>query len=80
MARKNALKLGSARTFWPILKHRLSRCDRFQVDKERLQVALWATGGQYTPGRIGFSWLDEFSWSTIQIWLDCFVADGVERD
>ena len=56
------------------LKQRISKATDVR-EKERLQVVLWATTGQYT--------LDEMATlsgrvrSTIQIWLDDFMEGGI---
>jgi transposase len=43
-------------------------------DKERLQVALWATGGRHSLAQLAGR-----ARSTIQIWLDDFTAGGVAQ-
>src|ERR1700689_5223191 len=57
------------------LKQRLRAATDLR-DKERLQVALWATGGQHTLAEL--AQLAGRARSTIQIWLDCWVAGGLE--
>lgn len=46
-------------------------------DKERLQVVLWATGGQHTLEELAR--LAGRARSTIQVWLDDFTAGGLTR-
>src|SRR5271154_2628363 len=46
-------------------------------DKERLQVVLWATSGQHTLAHLAE--LAGRARSTIQVWLNDFVAGGVEK-
>ncbi len=74
MARKRT-KIGVGPDVLADLKHRFRAATDLR-DKERLQVALWATGGQHTLAEL--AQLARRARSTIQIWLDCFVADGVE--
>jgi transposase len=46
-------------------------------NKERLQVVLWATSGQHTLGELAR--LAGRARSTIQVWLDSFMAGGVAQ-
>src|SRR5271168_248225 len=68
-------KIGVGPELMADLKQRLRAATDLR-DKERLQVALWATRGQHTLAELAE--LAGRARSTIQIWLDCFVAGGVE--
>ena len=75
MARKRT-KVGVSEEVLADLKQRL-RATTDLREKERLQVALWATSGQHTLGQLAE--LAGRARSTIQVWLDHFVAGGVEK-
>lgn len=74
MARRRT-KIGVGPEVLADLKQRLGAATDLR-DKERLQVALWATRGQHTLAEL--AQLAGRARSTIQIWLDCLVAGGVE--
>ena len=75
MARKRT-KVGVSPEVLADLKQRLRTVTDLR-DKERLQVVLWATGGQHTLAHL--AGLAGRARSTIQVWLDDFVAGGVEK-
>ncbi len=74
MARRRT-KIGVGPEVLADLKQRLGATTDLR-EKERLQVALWATRGQHTLAEL--AQLAGRARSTIQIWLDCLVAGGVE--
>ncbi len=57
MARKRT-KIGVGPDVLADLKHRFRAATDLR-DKERLQVALWATGGRAYPWQNWLSWLDD---------------------
>jgi transposase len=75
MARKRT-KVGVSPAVLADLKQRLRTVTDLR-DKERLQVALWATSGQHTLADL--AQLAGRARSTIQVWLDDFVAGGAEK-
>jgi transposase len=75
MARKRT-KVGAGPEVLADLKQRLRAAPDLR-DKERLRVALWATSGEHTLGQL--AQLAGRARSTVQIWLDHFVAGGVEK-
>jgi transposase len=75
MARKRT-KVGVSAEALADLKQRLRAATDLR-DKERLQVALWAVSGEHTLEQL--AQLAGRARSTIQIWLDHFVAGGVEK-
>jgi transposase len=75
MARKRT-KVGVSPEVLADLKQRLRTVTDLR-DKERLQVALWATSGQHTLAHLAE--LAGRARSTIQVWLDDFVSGGVEK-
>jgi transposase len=75
MARKRT-KVGVSSEALADLKQRLRAATDLR-DKERLHVALWAASGEHTLEQL--AQLAGRARSTIQIWLDHFVAGGVEK-
>src|SRR6202451_2748416 len=75
MARKRT-KVGVSPEVLADLKQRLRTVTDLR-EKERLQVALWATSGQHTLAHLAE--LAGRARSTIQVWLNDFVAGGVEK-
>ena len=75
MARKRTkLTLSPAESI--ALKHRI-RSATDPRDKERLQVVLWASSGQHSLDQL--AQLAGRARSTIQIWLDDFIAGGLAK-
>jgi transposase len=75
MARKRT-KLGVGPETLDQLKQRLRAATDVR-EKERLQVVLWAMGGQHTLAELAT--LAGRARSTVQIWLDDFEAGGIPR-
>jgi transposase len=73
MARKRTKLTVSAAQAAQLKQHIRAATD--PRDKERLQVVLWATGGQHSLAQL--AQLAGRARSTIQIWLDAFTAGGV---